>query len=70
MTQIVIKKRMEALAVTKVFSILFDETTDVAHLGEVMSFVTFFDMTMQLVTQYLTTRRLKIRRRHISQDGA
>ena len=59
MAQHVVKKRIEALNITKFFSILFDETTDVAHLGEVMFFIVYLDLNLNVVTEYLTTKRLK-----------
>ena len=58
MSEHVVKKRMEALNITKFFSIFFDETTDVSHLGEVMFFIVYFDLNLNVVTEYLTTRRL------------
>jgi uncharacterized membrane protein (GlpM family) len=59
MAQHVVKKRIEALNITKFFSLLFDETTDVSHLGEVMFFIVYLDLNLNVVTEYLTTRRLK-----------
>ena len=59
MAQHVVKKRMEALNITKIFSLMFDETTDVSHLGEIMFFIVYLDLNLNVVTEYLTTRRLK-----------
>jgi hypothetical protein len=47
MAQHVVKKRMEALNITKFFSLLFDETTDVSHLEVVMFFIVYLDLNLK-----------------------
>ena len=46
-----IKKRVEALRKTRLFSISFDETIDVERIGVIMVFIPFFDLNYNLVTE-------------------